>query len=127
MSNYTIFFSSNPYDYKCFASVEEIKEVALALLDRFLPQMEFPAEKKVVTFKLEIKRRLCEHIKTSDILDAVAPLLLDGLVGVQRQFKVQLADPDFSIRIETSKSLCGVSVLPRASWQKTSTWLRLAK
>ncbi|EJK56648.1 hypothetical protein THAOC_23427, partial [Thalassiosira oceanica] len=60
----------------------------------------------------------CEHIKTSDILDAVAPLLLEGLVGVQRQFKVQLADPDFTIRIETSKSLCGVSVLPRAGWHK---------
>ena len=91
--------------------------MALALLDRFLPQMKFPA-KKEVTFKLEIKRRLCEHIKTSDIIDAVAPLLLDGLVGDQRQFKVQLADPDFSIRIETSKSLCGVSVLPRAGWHK---------
>lgn len=34
------------------------------------------------------------------------------------KFEVNLTDPDFSIRIETCKTLCGVSVLPRNGWCK---------
>ena len=34
------------------------------------------------------------------------------------KFEVNLTDPDFSIRIETCKTLCGVSILPRNDWYK---------
>jgi len=34
------------------------------------------------------------------------------------KFEVNLTDPDFSIRIETCKTLCGVSILARNDWYK---------
>ncbi|KAL7532987.1 hypothetical protein ACHAXR_007177 [Thalassiosira sp. AJA248-18] len=41
---------------------------------------------------------------------------LDFMPGYK--FSVNLGNPDFSIRIETCKSLGGVSILPRESWHK---------
>lgn len=90
-----------------------------------------------ITFKIEIKKRLCTHLTQEQLINAIAPVLL--LVGghdesgekedigqeggllvlpTRCKFEVNLTDPDFSIRIETCKTLCGVSILPRNDWYK---------
>ena len=108
---------------QCFASVEEMKEVSTALLKRFLPAFKATRNKdddKKLTFKLEIKKRLCSHVKQEQIIDAVAPIVAEGLEETMPECKVSvnLSDPDFSVRIETMRSLCGISILPRESWYK---------
>jgi len=96
---------------QCYASVEEIKAVSISLLKRFLPNILsiLPKGGKEITYKLEIKRRLCTHLTREQVIDAITPLV---------KFSVNLSDPDFSIRIETCRTLCGVSILPRQEWYK---------
>ncbi len=52
------------------------------------------------------------------MIDAVTPVVLGGLEIPGHLFSVNLSDPDFSIRIETCKTLCGISILPRDDWSK---------
>lgn len=121
---------------KCYASVEEIKAVSLSLLRRCLPDIlrsmqcvgggdnnEDTINKTMnnITFKLDVKRRLCTHLTRDGIIEAVTPLILGGGEGGGKllprcTFSVNLSDPDFSIRIEICKTLCGISVLPRDDW-----------
>ncbi|KAL3762781.1 hypothetical protein ACHAW5_001309 [Stephanodiscus triporus] len=100
-----------PMQATCYASVEEIKAVSISLLKRFLPNILsiLPKGGKEITYKLEIKRRLCTHLTREQVIDAITPLV---------KFSVNLSDPDFSIRIETCRTLCGVSILPRQEWYK---------
>ncbi|KAL9191145.1 hypothetical protein ACHAXT_000851 [Thalassiosira profunda] len=110
-----------PVQATCYSSVEEIKAVSMSLLKRCLPKCEaiLSKEGKEVTFKLEIKRRLCSHLKRDDVIEAVTPLVLGGMEEMPGyKFSVNLSDPDFSIRVETVKGLCGISVLPREIWHR---------
>jgi len=105
----------------CYASVDEIKAVSISLLKQCLPKFEAILSKtgKEVTFKLEIKRRLCSHLTREQVIESVTPVVMGGLEEMPGyKFSVNLSDPDFSIRIETCKSLCGVSILPREAWYK---------
>ena len=101
--------------------MDEIKAVAISLLKSYLPNCKhaiLSKEDKKLTFKLDIKRRLCSHLKRDELLDAVTPVVTGGL-GEEMpgyKFSVNLTDPDFSIRIETCKTLCGISILPREGW-----------
>lgn len=107
---------------KCFASLEEIKAVAISLLKRCLTKshpIQLSSKDKKVTFKLDVKRRLCSHLTRDDVIEAVTPAVMEGLEEMPGyKFAVNLTDPDFSIRVETCKSLCGISILPRESWYK---------
>ena len=102
--------------------MEEIKAVSTSLLKRSLPTCKAIRDKddKKLTFKLEIKKRLCSHLKQEQIINAVAPVVAEGLEEILPgyKFSVNLSDPDFSVRIETCRSLCGISILPRESWYK---------
>ena len=40
------------------------------------------------------------------------------LIAKDQKFSVNLTDPDFAIRIEVCKTLCGISILPREEWYK---------
>mmetsp|Transcript_4879 Transcript_4879/g.9494 ORF Transcript_4879/g.9494 Transcript_4879/m.9494 type:complete len:133 (+) Transcript_4879:543-941(+) len=108
----------------CYGSVEEIKAVTTSLLKRFLPTFQTILSKKspneVITFKVEIKRRLTSHLKRNDIIGAITPCVYGGMEELLpgRTFKVNLSDPDFSIRVETIKGLCGISILERGGWYK---------
>lgn len=94
--------------------MEEIKAVSILLLKKSLPKFPILSKsKKDITFKVEIKRRLCAHLTRDQVIEAITPVVLGGL-----GFSVNLSDPDFSIRIETCKTLCGISILPRDSWYK---------
>jgi len=110
-----------PMQATCYASVEEIKAVSTLLLKRFLPKFQTILSKgsKEITFKLEIKRRLCAHLKSMQVIEAITPLVLGGVEEVPGYtFKVNLSNPDFSVRIEMCKGLCGISILPREDWYK---------
>jgi len=110
-----------PMQATCYASVDEIKAVSISLLKQCLPKFEAILSKtgKEVTFKLEIKRRLCSHLTREQVIESVTPVVMGGLEEMPGyKFSVNLSDPDFSIRIETCKSLCGVSILPREAWYK---------
>ena len=98
--------------------MEEIKAVSILLLKKSLPKFPILSKsKKDITFKVEIKRRLCAHLTRDQVIEAITPVVLGGLQEGYK-FSVNLSDPDFSIRIETCKTLCGISILPRDSWYK---------
>ena len=106
---------------QCFASVEEVKAVSTSLLKQILPNTPalLAMKDREISFKVDIKRRLCSHMKRDELIEAITPVVLGGLEEMPGyNFRVNLTDPDFSIRIETCKSLCGVSVLPREEWHK---------
>ena len=102
--------------------MEEIKAVCTSLLKRILPNSPAIMSKqgKEITFKVEIKMRLCSHLKKGHVIEAVAPIVMDN--GLREmpgyKFTVNLSDPDFWIRIEVCKTLVGVSILPREEWYK---------
>lgn len=76
-------------------------------------------EDKEIAFKVEIKLRLCSHLKRDNVIEAVAPIVMSGGLKDDMpgyKFSVNLSNPDFSIRVETCKSLCGVSIVPREAW-----------
>ena len=104
--------------FQCYASVEEIRAVSAALLRRVLPALPVVAAKKVeetLTFKVDVKRRLCSHLTRDDVIGAVTPALVPdgGRAGpLGRAFAVDLSAPDVCVRVEVVKSLCGISVLP---------------
>lgn len=118
-----LLYSSAMHPIKCYASIEEIKAVSLSLLSRCLPnifQSKNPTHAAAdenkdvnleggikydttnITFKLEIKMRLCTHLTRIGVIEAVTPLILGGggrlglLPGCT--FSVNLTDPDFSLR-----------------------------
>ena len=101
--------------------MEEIKAVSTSLLKQHLPKFQAILSKdtKEITFKLEVKRRLCSHLTRDEIIQAVTPSIYGGLDELPGYtFKVNLSDPDFSIRIDTCKSLCGITILQREGWYK---------
>ena len=73
-----------------------------------------PAHKKAC------KKKVRELSKKGQVIEAVAPIVMDN--GLREmpgyKFTVNLSDPDFSIRIEVCKTLVGVSILPREKWYK---------
>ncbi len=102
-----------------------------SLLQTYLPpiiQKYKPADAAgTISFKIDIKRRLCSHLKRDQVIEAVTPLLLGSENGKEEEdpaknygckFSVKLSDPDFAIRIEIIKTLCGISILPRQEWYK---------
>ena len=109
--------------------MEEIQAVSTVLLKRLVPT--FPAilskEVKELTFAVDIKRRLCSHLKRDEVISAITSVVYGGLEKLPgHTFSVNLSDPDFSIRIETVKSLCGISILPREAWYKNFNMAELA-
>lgn len=85
-----------------------------------------------ISFKIDIKRRLCSHLTRDQVIEAITPILLGsggggGGVSTEEEgpekkygckFSVNLSNPDFAIRIEIIKTLCGISILPREQWYK---------
>lgn len=79
-----------------------------------------------ISFKIDIKRRLCSHLTRDQVIEAITPILLgsdnnkeeDAEKKYGCKFSVKLTDPDFAIRIEVIKTLCGISILPRQEWYR---------
>lgn len=111
---------------KCYASIDEIKLVTKSLLRTYLSSILRKSDASActtITFKIDIKRRLCSHITRDQVIEAITPMVLGNDKGSEKKhgcrlFSVNLSDPDFAIRIEIVKTLCGVSILPREQWYK---------
>ena len=80
-----------------------------------------------ISFKIDIKRRLCSHLTRDQVIEAITPILLGSDSSTEEEdpekkygckFSVNLSNPDFAIRIEIIKTLCGISILPREEWYK---------
>lgn len=104
-----------------------------SLLQTYLPpiiQKYKPADDATgtISFKIDIKRRLCSHLTRDQVIEAITPTLLGSENNDKEEgdpekkfgckFSVKLSDPDFAIRIEVIKTLCGISILPRQEWYK---------
>lgn len=90
-----------PIQATCFASVGEIRSTCQALLKKYLPST-------TKTFAVAPRRRICSNLKTIEIIDTVAALVLESIP----ECKVKLEDPDVTIVVEICKTLCGMSVVP---------------
>lgn len=122
------------FSTQCFASIDEIKPVTKALLQRYLLDDQSTTTLKgndtaITTFKVDFKRRNCSHLSTNTVIEAITPMLMEDhsnndndngnvLIAKDQKFSVNLTDPDFAIRIEVCKTLCGISILPREEWYK---------
>lgn len=114
-------------------------------MKRYLPTVQSSSNvDKVITFKVDFKRRNCSHLSRDQVIDALMPIVVGdvkvaeggkesaGCVDTNNgkvkkvseknnaicQFSVDLTDPDISIRVEVCKTLCGISILPRENWHK---------
>ena len=102
----------------------------MSLLQKYLPSIiekhksSSSAATTTISFKIDIKRRLCSHLNRDQVIEAVTPLLLVSDTEEEPQkkygckFSVNLSNPDFAIRIEIIKTLCGISILPRQDWYR---------
>jgi len=119
-----------PMQATCYSSVDEINLVVKSLLQTYLPsiiQKYKPSDAAggTISFKIDIKRRLCAHLTRDQVIETITPMLLgsdnteeDPEKKYGCKFSVNLSDPDFAIRIEVIKTLCGISILPRQEWYK---------
>ena len=101
-----------------------------SLFQTYLPsiiQKYKPADAAgTISFKIDIKRRLCSHLTRDQVIEAITPILLGSDNNKEEdpekkygcKFSVKLTDPDFAIRIEVIKTLCGISILPRQEWYR---------
>jgi tRNA(Ser,Leu) C12 N-acetylase TAN1 len=105
--------------------------VIKSLLQTYLPTIiqKYKAADAAATisFKIDIKRRLCSHLTRDQVIEAITPILLGSDSSTEEEdpekkygckFSVNLSNPDFAIRIEIIKTLCGISILPREEWYK---------
>lgn len=102
-----------------------------SLLQTYLPSIiqkykPSDAAAGTISFKIDIKRRLCAHLTRDQVIETITPMLLGSDNNTEEdpekkygcKFSVNLSDPDFAIRIEVIKTLCGISILPRQEWYK---------
>lgn len=87
-----------PIQATCFASVEEIKLTAKALIDKYIRTT------KPSTFMVAVKRRNCSNVTRDEIIQNIAKLFTDD-------WKVQLKNPEYTLHVEVVKTLCGISVI----------------
>ena len=90
-----------PMQATCFASVDEIRATAQALMLKFFPP-------KAKTFAIAAKRRNNGNLKRDQIIDTVAGLVLAS----NPDCKVNLETPEVTIIVEVCKTLCGISIVP---------------
>jgi tRNA(Ser,Leu) C12 N-acetylase TAN1 len=90
-----------PLQATCFASIDEIRATAQALMIKFFPP-------KAKTFAIAAKRRNNGNLKRDQIIDTVAGLVLAS----NPDCKVNLDNPEVTIIVEVCKTLCGISIVP---------------
>jgi tRNA(Ser,Leu) C12 N-acetylase TAN1 len=95
-----------PMQATCFANAQEIQHVVKALLQRLSSQLTT----RPATFAVQAKSRHCTHLSRMEIVGAVATQVDECTT----HWTVQLTQPDYAVVVEVCKTLCGVSILPRA-------------
>lgn len=142
-----------PIQLTCWASLTEVKETAEQLLRQFLipnaiqrftghyrPSSKNPDKYQPITFKIELKKRNCNHLKRDEMIKLVADLVqnladqaltmietrasqnADISKEIQKQhisktpslFSVNLKNAEYTIIIEVVNTLVGMSVVHNA-------------
>ena len=120
-----------PMQVTCFASLEEISANARELIKDFLlpKAKESIMGNKLRSFKIEFKRRNCNHIGREQVVDAIANIVKDLSMDFWKKekneeckegdpkslFRVDLGSPDYTIIVEICRTLCGMSVVSNAN------------
>ena len=92
-----------PIQVTCFASLKELETVLTYLLKNYT---EKDKNKATRTFRIQIKKRNCNHISSQQFIETAAPLVMK-----LKSWTVQLKDPDVVVWIEVCKTLMGISLL----------------
>lgn len=125
-----------PIQVTCHAAMEEIVPNIRELLRKFLIPHGISAaessnvkEKILPTFRISFKRRLCDHLKTNEVIESVAGVIQEltrayfaktkatkeCILNNPQLFDVDLTSPDYTIIIEICRTLVGMSVVKNAS------------
>ncbi len=124
-----------PIQVTCFASIEEVKANATELIkDYLMPKAISSASDKGSTlpsFKIEFKRRNCDHMRRTEIVDIIANIVKDQTDRYWKEhphednrdvskplFRVDLGNPDYTIIIEFCRTLCGMSIVANTNSYK---------
>ncbi|GKY91651.1 hypothetical protein MPSEU_000137000 [Mayamaea pseudoterrestris] len=92
-----------PIQATCFAKAQEVQDTFALLLEQHVS-----AQDSKHTFAISTKRRCCEHLKSQEVIQAIG-----GQVAKLRpNWTVNLRQPDFTVIVETCKTLVGISILP---------------
>lgn len=100
-----------PMQVTCFASMEEITVAFRALLDHYiLPQIPDKSVQK--SYAIKFKKRNCCNVNRDQVIHGI----VDQVDRVTKDFpnkewKVDLGNPDYRIQVEVCKTLCGISML----------------
>ena len=100
-----------PVQVTCFATLPELETVLSKLLEPFektTTNQTSAATETPETFRIHVKKRQCNQIKTLEFIETAATLVIQTM-----GWKVKLTDPDHVVWIEVCKNLMGVSVLGR--------------
>lgn len=62
------------------------------------------AQDDVITFAIQVKRRICSHLKSKNVIELVAK-------EAPIKWKVNLSHPRFTVVVEICKTLCGMSIV----------------
>jgi len=81
------------------ATIEHIVQAARELITKYLPK----GVKK--TFRIVFRRTLCQSVKRSEVIENIASL-------VDSSYTVDLKRPDWTILIQSMKSICGITISP---------------
>jgi hypothetical protein len=93
-----------PMQGTCFADLDEIQST----VDRLLKQYCGDIHSKKQTFSVQPKRRCCDHLTRLQIITAIG----EQVAKVKPKWTVDLRQPDYTIVVETCKTLVGISILP---------------
>jgi hypothetical protein len=125
-----------PIQLTCFANMEEIILTSRKLIKQHLLPFGIKAKndkKERPTFKIDFKRRICSSIKRDEVISAVADSIQlltdeywsdcakDELSEAQTKqgeslFRVDLNNAEYTVMIETCRTLVGMSVVKDAKW-----------
>lgn len=101
-----------PMQATCFASAEEIRSTANALLRRMLPPTTVTTTTTTTkSFAISVKKRLCGNVTSNEIIEMMAGIVLELIPNC----KVNLTNPDVTIVVEICRTLAGISVIHNAN------------
>lgn len=100
-----------PMQATCFASIDEITVAFRALLDHWvLPRIPDKSVQK--SYAIKFKKRHCSGLERDQVIDAIVGQVDIVTKGFEnKEWKVDLGNPDYRIQVEVCKTLCGISVL----------------
>ena len=105
-----------PIQVSCFTNDAEISHFARELFamattkamtttTMVTPQQQgTDKQDDIITFAIQVKRRICSHLKSRNVIELVAK-------EAPKKWKVNLSNPRFTVLVEICKTLCGMSIV----------------